>query len=931
MPYMTQQEIGMLTSMPKTSDIGSALIIGSNISQAVQVIGNLLFQKAIADELDVFHPVVRSYVGKNINLAYTLSNGKIGDVANAIEDILHADYFNYKELMKKGVWWQAGGMFASLYENTTGLSALTNAYNGIIQTHGINPFITRWVNSQIAPNIPDMPTAYTMRLIGNLSDLDYRNIVLQNGWNLSYIPNLEASMNQTIPMGMILELIRRGSVTTDVARQMLNYYKIRGTHADKFLEMVKVMPEPYRIADMTAKGLSTTDEMHEAFRWYGIENSWADKFTASSYNIPAMSILTELLWRGEIDIATFNIMIAKQAVHPDIREKLVKLTESIPPSSDIITMVVREAFEASNIVTAPTDFSSWMLKKGYSNYWSDKYWTAHFLPMALTQGYDNLRRGYWDEAKFKDLLRIADIHPRWHDDIVKVAWNPPTTRELGYGFDVGVYSREDLIKYRRWGGLSLEDATKAADSLIDYRLDAERNSLRSLWMNQYVNGAIEEKDLRGKLKDLKTNAGAIELWVDRGNLLIDAKKYESSLTEPKNLTRSDIQYMFEQGLKVEKWFTETLEGLGYAEDIVKIYLEQSKFKIELAKAKLNTPTEKHLSVAEITNLYYNKIIPVEELTAGLVRLGYNSIDAQKLTNLIILETPQTFKQLTIAQLTTMLHKGEITREEMLARLKAMKYSIEDAEALTKLIEQTKVAQSSVPKITMGDLEQLYKYAYFDEKELIAEYEKRGYSHQDAVLKGYLSMLDVKLPMLVSKYRNAWIGEADLYNEIMDISIPFEVTGIPQKRIDDIMMTIVKNNKAERTYKERDLTKAEIIKGAKNNVFTTAQAVELLQNLGYSETEANYLLAINKIIAINDPKGYWDMKQATELYKKSQGLPSVDVPDELITLEEQWKKKRTELKSAKEHPEDAVKVGSVAVEVANIEAQIATIKSRMKIK
>jgi hypothetical protein len=92
-------------------------------------------------------------------------------------------------------------------------------------------------------------------------------------------------------------------------------------------------------------------------------------------------------------------------------------TPEIPGSGDLVRMVVREAFDPKMVIKGPPDFVDAMKFQGFSEVWSDRYWTAHFEPIALRQAYENLWRGLWKKDQFMYALHIADVHPMWREDI----------------------------------------------------------------------------------------------------------------------------------------------------------------------------------------------------------------------------------------------------------------------------------------------------------------------------------------------------------------------------------------------------------------------------------------------------------------------------------------------------------------------------------
>lgn len=978
MTYLSKAEQAMLTS---TAAAGSGVVsaaAGIGLGIVIGTAANTVFAYATNNKLETMRGDIRNYAGKNFATAMKFSQKGISEGITELFNEIDSGFRDIIGLTQDGQWASVGGMFASLRDTWRGTSLLMASYNGIVQSIGIDPYITRHVNRNVLPNIINVNWAWYLHHIGKFTDANYHQMMSENGWSTSWTDAIEYANLSTLPIDALLDLKRRNKITDAEFNFQMKRAKFDATQIGLVNNLKEVVPEPYRAADMFSKGIVNQQRMIDAFSWYGINSEWANQFGEAAYNVPSLSIIFELLWRGLINNATFNLLISRSGLRKEVQDKIINLTELIPPSNDIITMVVREAFEEENIVKAPPEFAGWMIKKGFSDYWSDKYWTAHFLPIPLAQAYDNLRRGYHDKAWFEDVLRIADVHPRWREDIYNVAFQPPSIREMGYGYDTGAFTREDIIKYRRWGGLSPEDAAKTAQSLIDYRLDAERSALRTGYMNEYVNNLIDVATFRAKLIELRTNPQAIELWIQRAGVLITLKSTDTSVTEPKNITRSDVQWLYEHDLRNEAWFKVTLKNMGYTDVSAQNYLDISNQKIADKNAPVPAPSGKELTLAQVTDLYYQKAINITQLTERLTLLGYTSTAIVDLIKIIIANTPevkiiapkelsisqltqlyqsniidedallirlqtigytkndaqalvtQMLKDLSLSQLSKLYYTEEIDYKTLLTRTIALGYTVDDAISLIKLMQYNAPVQKDAPTITLADINNLYSYAYFDEQQLIEQYEMRGYSHNDAILKAYLVVLGVKIPLYKAEYSNAWINESDLYYALLDISLPFITLGIPEKRVNEIMLTIVKNTQVQRTVTEKNLTKAEIIKGAKNNVITSAQAAQLLEDIGYSEDEAYYILAIEKIVSVGDPKGYWDMKQTTELYKKAQGLPYITVPNELITLEAQLKDLKIQLAVIKADTTKANETGALLVKIAQVESIMDTIKAKLGI-
>jgi len=633
-----------------------------------------------------------------------------------------------------------------------------------------------------------------------------------------------------------------------------------------------VIPEAYRLALAAAKEIIPWDDYQNAMAECGFNLYWAMMWQHQNFEYPDVETLLELLRRGVIHSGNFDEIMARKAFPKSERDNLLQLQWLIPPASDLVTMVVREAFDPKYVTPAPDIFAKYMDMKGFNKEWSDRYWTMHWVRIPLAQAYDNYYRGYWTKEQLLEELKVHDFHPDIREDIVNVAYGPPSIREMGYGFDVGVYSLEDITTYRRWGGLSPDDAAKSALAMVAYRTEAERNAVRTEYMYLYGKGKLSSDEFEAKLVELGTNEYAIPLWLERADAYKIRITKETTPEEPLSITRSTAQWLFEHGVHDETWLRAELKDMGYPYNTIDAYVAQSKQRIA-ESVKPPEPVEyRALTMTQLSNLYANGYITVEQLGARLLGLGYDMGDASLLQDLIV--------------------------------------------------EQAMV-EVEVKELTATEIEKLYDLTIIDSKTLIEEYVKRGYTQADAELLRLLTDMERIFPVMRTLYRNGWIKSTDLFKWLLDI-------GLPEERANVLMMETIKSEEPARMSTERDLTKAEIIKGVKNNVLTPSQGVELLMSIGYDESEAEYLLAINKIMVAGDPEGYWEMRKVTEAYKKAAGAPSVIIPDELIMLEREQRKLKQRIEELKKQPVDEVALGQVGVALADVEAMMRTIMAKLKL-
>jgi len=319
------------------------------------------------------------------------------------------------------------------------------------------------------------------------------------------------------------------------------------------------------------------------------------------------------------------------------RELLKKWLPSMPPAPDIVRMVVREAFDPKLVIEAPQIFTENMKLAGFSKEWSDRYWTAHFEPIALRQAYENLWRGYWDKERFMYALHIADIHPYWREDIYAVAFTPPSARELGYGFDTGVYTLEEIIKYRRWSGLSPEDAAKAGTALVAYRTEAEREALRREALADYVAGLDDEAELRAKLGAIGGRPEIIDLWVARA-------KYREERDIAMDLIKV-VKDQYVKGYLNDEQLAISLEGLGVKPGRIWVHVTEAQTRRAKYKAVEDLEKKKLLTEAKISKARELGLIGDASFISQLTERGYTTEDAQLLLEIATTPMPITPEEL----------------------------------------------------------------------------------------------------------------------------------------------------------------------------------------------------------------------------------------------------------------------------------------------
>lgn len=214
--------------------------------------------------------------------------------------------------------------------------------------------------------------------------------------------------------------------------------------------------------------------------------------------------------------------------------------------------------------------------------------------------------------------------------------------------------------------------------------------------------------------------------------------------------------------------------------------------------------------------------------------------------------------------------------------------------------------------TRVDIRRWWDMRTITEEDLRSLYTKLGYHGRD--LEDYILWTKVytAFPDLVARYKNGWISSKDVEQELISL-------GMPSARAKELLETKIQAPvKTERVAKERDLTKAEIIKGVKKDKITVAQAIDLLIDWGLDEDEAAYVVDIN-VEAEGSPETYLDYKKLVQSYRRSQGMTTKEIPDVVVAAEKALKE--IERKRSKAIEERASQSAIDRLEVERAEAAV----------
>ncbi len=180
------------------------------------------------------------------------------------------------------------------------------------------------------------------------------------------------------------------------------------------------------------------------------------------------------------------------------------------------------------------------------------------------------------------------------------------------------------------------------------------------------------------------------------------------------------------------------------------------------------------------------------------------------------------------QMVEMLHRGLVTEEDVYEWFRV----VEMVPHWRDLLIQTAYTWP-----TRVDVRRWWDMRTIDETELRRLYSGMGY--RGVNLDNYVlwTKVYVAFPDLMARWSKGWITLDQVRSELTAL-------GMPAERVEEMIQTKIKTAEPERVEGERNLTKTDIYKGVKQGRITRGEAIELLMDLGFDEDEADYLLFIN---------------------------------------------------------------------------------------
>jgi hypothetical protein len=361
----------------------------------------------------------------------------------------------------------------------------------------------------------------------------------------------------------------------------------------------------------------------------------------------------------------------------------------LPPINDLIRFAVREVYtpEVANkfglFEDFPVHFANEAKKQGLSQETASQYWAAHWELPSPNQGFEMYHRGIIDYDTLKLLLRALDVTPYWRDKMIQLAYNPLTRVDVRRMYGLGVIGEKEVYENYLAIGLSPTNAQLLTQFTIRYESKDDesgateiQNLTRSVIITAYTRKQINREDAKQRLIALRYVAEDAELLLD----IADYNEYVKNnpdRTKEQNERLGDFTVSAYRRKAISR--DDALENLltsGYLEDTALRALDFADLEYQVAfKSEI---------INRVKELYLENTYSNNEVLDLLANLDFTPDEIQIFLNeLVILKSVNTRKP-TLAQFTTMLKKGYISRDDYVLELNGLGYAERYIEPLVSL-------------------------------------------------------------------------------------------------------------------------------------------------------------------------------------------------------------------------------------------------------
>ena len=293
---------------------------------------------------------------------------------------------------------------------------------------------------------------------------------------------------------------------------------------------------------------------------------------------------------------------------------------SIPVYADLIRIYVKEAYLPEKWAELPPEMAEYFKWLGYSEFWTQRLWGAHWVLVPLGQLYEMFHRGLITKEELTTQIKYHDYELVWRDRLIEIAYSLIGRIDLRRGWEAGLISDADLVTRYEYLGYSPGDAVLMADLHKRFALAAEYSAMSRQSETDFIEGFIDEATHRANIAALGFHPQVVDMRVAAAKLRAER--------EYKKEERALLMDLYNKDLITDAALAAALTKLGYQQTWVTIFVDRAKIKKARVTRLETAALAKPLTLTMVTRAWTKGLISEPQAVERLMMLGYSEPDSR---------------------------------------------------------------------------------------------------------------------------------------------------------------------------------------------------------------------------------------------------------------------------------------------------------------
>lgn len=452
--------------------------------------------------------------------------------------------------------------------------------------------------------------------------------------------------------------------------------------------------EPDMAAEFAARGIISADFGQSEAAGGGFDKPHFNWMLEAAYNYPAVGQLLQLWNRGYITESNVNKLLTLNGVAPEWQAPIKQLSRELLTPADLALAVLRQNITMDQGVAGAAmfglnvdDFQTLIGNTGE--------------PLGLMQLLEAYRRDFIDEQTLDKGILESRVRDEWIPVAKQLRYFPMSTAEAANAVTRGYLTNDQGASIAQQNGLEPEHWQYVYES---NGRPPSHEQLATLFYRGKIDLATFEQGIReSDIKD-KYIADVVDLGV-------------------KLLPLFEGVSLLKNGDITGKTFATQMLDQGYQPDVIN--------EIVAAYGPGKVSTVKHLTAAEITEMYSTGIFDGTEATNHLEAIGFTADDATSILTVADLKAKAKLIGQQVAHIETQFYRNAL--DEQLARQELKQLNLADAQ-VEKLISLWKITRPLKSRnLTEAQILHLVRQGVISKPDALPRLEADGLTEDDAKL------------------------------------------------------------------------------------------------------------------------------------------------------------------------------------------------------